>query len=126
MGGKRAVQGSGAVRKKSWWISWEEKSEDYRPLHDPPNAAVLGWWCTGQAGDDSYYTLVAWVVAPTEAQAKKAVLKDWPGKNVNWGFCSEKVEDDLTDRFPVKNDWSGRRIAAYREGTVPDEGSRSS
>lgn len=99
-----------------FWLSWKERSPDYRPLTDPPNEAVLGWWKSGEAGDGSYATLCACVEAPDEEAAQAAVLKSWPPykkKLVEWRFC-EPVADDFTpgDRFPIESGWSKKRFAA--------------
>lgn len=97
-------------RFKRFWLSWNEKNEDVRPLTFPPNPAVLGWWCTGEAGDDSYSTMVAWVEARNESEAKVAVLKDWPG-NHEWRFVEECALDWFpNERFPL-SDWSKKRIS---------------
>lgn len=93
-----------------FWLSWDEKHEDVRPLTFPPNKAILGWWCTGEAYDGSYSTLVAWVEAKNENAAKQAILKDWPG-NHEWRFVEKcKLGWLPNDRFPL-SDWSKKRIA---------------
>lgn len=95
----------------TFWVSWEEKSEDYRPLSDPPNQAIIGWWKSGEAGDGSYATIVAWVKAEDEASAKAAVVKDWPGDRV-WRFCNPcKHGFTPGDRFPLKG-WEKKRAEA--------------
>lgn len=101
-----------------YWAGWNEYSEDYRPAADPPNKAILGWWCSGYAGDSSYSTMCAWVEAKDEAAAMKAVTKDWPvpkGQEREWRFFEEREYDwDPGDRFPLE-DWSKKRVK-QREG----------
>ncbi len=91
-----------------FWVSWEEKTPDYRPLKDPPNTQVLGWWKSGEAGDGSHATICAWVAADDVEDAKAAVLEDWPGQHV-WRFVNS-VENHWTPgpRFPL-SDWSTKR-----------------
>lgn len=102
--------------KKRWWVSWNEYSPDYRPIHDPPRAAVLAWWCSGSAGDDSHFTLCAVVEAVDEEKAKNAIINDWPPlrPDVNdiWRFCEEKPASWLPgDRFPVEpGSWEEKRL----------------
>lgn len=99
---------------RRWWIRWLEYDSpaDSRPITCPPNDAILAWWETGIAGDDSHVTMVAFVQAKTEAAAKKAIAKDWPGKRRRWSFVNEV--DDMAwrpgDRFPLQQ-WSLERLA---------------
>lgn len=101
---------------KRFWLSWEETSEDYRPISDPPNRAVLAWWCSGEAGDGSYSTLVALVEAESEDRAKLAIALSWPvEKKVTtwrkWRFCNEVGFDYRpTDRFPITKPWQRERV----------------
>lgn len=98
-----------------YWMSWKERAKDYRPLTSPPNKHILGWWCSGYAGDESYSTIVAWVEAKTEAEAKKAIAKDWPGKR-QWRFVNPCEPGYVPgDRFPL-SDWMQTRagIASAR------------
>jgi hypothetical protein len=90
-----------------YWLSWIQPTKDFRPLTDPPNAAILGWWCSGYDSDDNA-TLCAGVEAKSERSAKAAVHIDWPEAKV-WRFC-EAVPDDFmpSDRFPLK-DWALQR-----------------
>lgn len=64
------------TKMNRYWISWRESADDYRPLTDPPNEAICGWWCTG--GGEIGWTIAAVVDAHDSEQAKLAVLKDWP------------------------------------------------
>jgi hypothetical protein len=103
---------------KRFWLSWEETSDDYRPITDPPNQAVLAWWCSGTAGDGSYSTLVAMVEAEDEIAAKRAVVLSWPparGVAPMWRFCEERGFDWRPgDRFPISKGWSLERIEGRR------------
>lgn len=102
---------------KRFWLSWEETSQDYRPLTDPPNRAVLAWWCSGEAGDSSHRALVALVEETTLDLAKAAVMESWPcpGAAPVWRFCSQVSFDWRPgDRFPISKGWSQERIEARR------------
>ena len=95
-----------------FWISWYQPTEDYRPLRDPPNAAVLGWWCSGYRDDDA--TLCAVVVADSCDKATKVVQVDWP-EAFEFRFI-EQQEADWTppgDRFPIdKKGWMAERFGS--------------
>lgn len=88
-----------------WWVSWWEKSEDYRPMHFPPNLNVLGWWCSGErrgGGKTREASICAVVEADSEKMAKAAINRDWPGDK-KWRFCTEKTPDyQPSDRFPLQ------------------------
>ena len=93
-----------------FWISWYQPTEDYRPLTDPPNAAVLGWWCSGERCSDSAATLCALVEAKDERRAYVVIKKDWPEAE-EWRFCEPRDEAwEPNDRFPVEHDWVRARI----------------
>ncbi len=95
-----------------FWLGWEEKSQDYRPLTDPPNGAILGWWKSGEAGDGSHSTLCAWIDAENESAAKQAVILDWPGSPV-WRFCNMPLAGFVPgDRFPL-SDWMKKRAGVH-------------
>lgn len=99
--------------RSRFWISWEERSPDHRPLTDPPNVAILGWWCSGYG--DGYATLCALVEARSERAAKAAVDQDWPavGRRV-WRFVEERDADWLPgDRFPMSG-WMRTRAEVPR------------
>lgn len=102
---------------KRFWISWYQPSEDYRPLTYPPNAAVIGWWRTGDAETMSgitAYSLVALIEARSARAARSSVRKDWP-EAACWRFCDEKPSGWLpNDRFPL-SDWMRERTAAKPE-----------
>ena len=92
-----------------FWISWFVAEEDHRPLTYPPNAAVLGWWCTGYDASD-HAILCGLIEAKTEAAAKTAVKKDWPG--IAFRFVQQLSGSGLplSDRFPLA-DWMRDRLA---------------
>jgi len=93
-----------------FWLSWEEPSKDYRPLNFPPNAAVLGWWCSGCTAEEAA-TLCALVEADNESAAKAAIDADWPAKERVWRFIDAVAIDYLpSDRFPP-SDWMKVRMA---------------
>jgi len=96
-----------------FWASWNETGQDYRPMTSPPNPAILGWWCSGEAGDGSYSTMCAWVEAKDEDAAMTAVKQDWPpARKMDWRFFEERAPDWTPgDRFPL-SDWSKERIKA--------------
>lgn len=106
---------------KRFWLSWNEYSEDYRPVIDPPNRAVLAWWCSGEDGAGRYSTLVALVEAPTEREAKEAILADWPrhldmeDQGREWRFCNEVGFDYRPgDRFKINKGWALERVEGRR------------
>lgn len=104
--------------KTLWWLSWNQEADpkhglDSRPVHWPPPLAVLGFWESGVAMDDSYSTVVALVRAPSEAEAKHAVLNAWTPGVGEWRFCHTYDGDGPPgDRFPPC-EWSVKR------GTLP-------
>lgn len=95
-----------------WWISWNEYEADFRPINDPPNAAVLGWWCSGEG--EHHVTLCALVEAPTLKAVYLAIYENWPqGHDVlDVRFTEEKSGEWLPDgdRFPLA-DWMKERLA---------------
>lgn len=93
-----------------YWISWQQPTDDYRPLTYPPNESVLGWWCTGYDSKDRA-TLCAWVCAETVEGARAAVSKDWP-EAVHGRFCEESQHVTLSGRFP-QSDWMVPRLAPW-------------
>ena len=98
-----------------FWISWVQCTEDYRPLTFPPNAAILGWWCSGFDSSDSA-TICAAVEATDADAACDAIFKDWPEaeaefKTGNLRFI-ETVDGNWrpSDRFPL-SEWMVPRFA---------------
>lgn len=103
---------------KRFWLSWYQPGLDHRPLTYPPNAAILGWWCTGSGehgGFEDVDILCALVEAGSEDSAWKAVLVDWPDM-IDHRFI-EQHEPNYTvtsDRFPL-SDWMVPRMNPARE-----------
>jgi hypothetical protein len=96
---------------KRYWVSWCQPGEDYRPLTCPPNESVLGWWCSGEYGDDeeTIHTLCALIRAGSVKDAKGVILKDWPEAG-QWRFCREVAKDfSPGDRFPIEP-WMRKRF----------------
>lgn len=95
-----------------YWASWYQPTDDFRPLTDPPNERILGWWCSGTR-DDGAATLCSLVEAPDEPAAKAAVLVDWPEAR-EWRFVDPR--DDKwrpSDRFVVSGgSWMEARLRA--------------
>ncbi len=101
---------------KCFWMSWYQQSEDYRPLTYPPNAAILGWWCSGVRDDDEGSSILcAAVLAESMELAEAAVHLDWPEAR-EWRFCSERDLNFLPgDRFPLAAWMAERFLAAKRQ-----------
>lgn len=98
---------------KHFWLSWQQQTEDHRPLTCPPNAAILGWWCTGYDGRGNA-TLCALVQAKSEKDAENQVYVDWPEAGP-WRFNDEVTGDlSLGDRYVIDQDWMRERLAAAR------------
>lgn len=98
------VQEIGERNVKRYWVSWEQPTDDYRPLHDPPNGNICGWWCSGQTGEDNW-TLCAVVDAEDSDDAERSIRKDWPEAPFQncWRFFEEKpLGWQPSNRFPVK------------------------
>lgn len=88
-----------------YWVSWYQPTDDERPITFPPNPAILGWWCTGEKGDGSAFTICALVRALSPQEAQQAVLTDWP-EVAEYRFFSQ-VESGWKppeDRFP-RSSW---------------------
>lgn len=103
---------------KRYWLSWYQKADDYRPLTDPPNAGILGWWKTGENAF-GHATLCALVSAASEDEAWAAVGIDWPEGERAYRF-SDEVESDWepNDRF-IRKGWMRERLShrpAARDG----------
>lgn len=99
--------------KTLWWVSWEEHDspDDPRPLRDPPGENVIAWWKSGEAGDGSYATMVALVLASDTDDVEEAIRADWPAKKLRKRrFCRpQPVPVEIGDRFPFKR-WSIERL----------------
>lgn len=93
-----------------YWISWHQPGEDYRPLTYPPNERVLGWWRSGETGENAPRSILcAVVMAQDEEDAKRAISLDW-SEAEDWRF-TESVSSNFTpgDRFPP-SDWMEARL----------------
>jgi len=92
-----------------FWLSWTERALDYRPLTYPPNAAILGWWKSGES-EDGRAILCAVVESKHEKAAWAAIRKDWPGKKES-RFCENRgpFYSMKSDRFPL-SDWMVERM----------------
>ena len=106
------------LTSKLYWLSWyqpvESHRQDYRPLHDPPNPNILGWWCTGKVGASR--TICASVVANDENVAWAAVQLDWPEATpLTYRFIQvSKGIRPNSDRFPADpGSWSDKRYNAF-------------
>ena len=94
-----------------FWCSWVQKTKDYRPVTYPPNAAIIGWWCSG-SDCDGWAILCAWVQADSEDEAYKAVKSDWP-EIQEWRFCEQKSKYEASSRFSTAgNAWMQERVDA--------------
>jgi hypothetical protein len=93
-----------------YWISWIQGGDDCRPLSYPPNKGIIGWWKTGET-DMGDSTLVAWVRARFDSDARDAILIDWPEAldTGDWRFFERKSPEPLSDRFPL-SEWMKERI----------------
>jgi hypothetical protein len=81
-------------------VSWDDYSWK-TPSKKPPT--VLDSWESGQAGDGSYATLVAWLMVISVDEAIDVVRKVWPGPSERrWRFikpCPHGFRPN--DRFPL-------------------------
>lgn len=98
---------------KRYWLSWPQPTEDFRPLTDPPDARVLGWWCSGYDSND-VALLCALVQGVTLNDAKSGVRASWPeapNRYQAWRIEEERPSDWLPgDRFPIDKPWMRQRI----------------
>lgn len=96
---------------RRYWISWYQPVGDYRPLTYPPNAAVLGWWKTGEDCEDRN-VLCALIESATAESAVRAIAQDWPDMG-DIRFCEEREPSYAVqnDRFPLQ-DWMRPRMTA--------------
>lgn len=100
---------------KFFWVSWYQNTDDYRPIHFPPNSAILGWWCTGHG--DKGATLVAVVEARDSSAVLHAIVQDWPEFTGEVRFCDlieSPLPSNFGERFPMA-DWMVERFDLYRQ-----------
>ncbi len=106
-------------KARRFWLSWSQPTNDFRPLTDPPEPGVLGWWCSGYDASN-YATLCALVEASTIQGAKAIVRRSWPEappKAEAWRIEDERLPDWLPgDRFPIDKGWMQERIEKAQQG----------
>lgn len=86
---------------QTFWVSWDDYSWKAPNRLGPKMIAA---WKSGEAGDGSYCTVVAWVAASTVAEVIAAVDRDYPCKGERrWRFLHPLKRGDFTtgDRFPL-------------------------
>lgn len=87
-----------------FWLSWTQPTEDYRPLTDPPDTRVIGWWCSGYDSNQRP-RLCALVRAGDLDEAKRAIRISWPEAPTTrqaWRIEDQRPSDWLPgDRFPM-------------------------
>ena len=98
---------------KIFWMSWWQKTDDYRPITYPPNKGIIGWWCTGMRLQDEANSICAMVIAENELEAKNTIKQDWP-ESEEWRFCGEVENTTLSDRFRIEN-WMQIRIDEFNK-----------
>jgi hypothetical protein len=90
--------------KPRFWLSWPQPTPDFRPLTDPPDSRVIGWWCSGYDCHDTAI-LCALVCAANLGEAKSAVRVSWPeapSRGQSWRIEDEHAPDWVPgDRFPM-------------------------
>lgn len=109
------VAGVGGVEVMTlFWVSWIQPTEDFRPLTDPPNDNVLGWWCSGYSSDESPI-LCAAVTGRNEVDTAKHIRKSWPELK-DWRFCEPRPRDWTPgDRFLITKAWERKRFDDFAE-----------
>lgn len=85
---------------KKYWASWNQYTNDWRPLNYPTNHCIIGYWCSGYAGSTNgqgyptYSTVCAVIEANSKEAAIAAILEDWPEATHDvWRFFDEKPID---------------------------------
>lgn len=100
--------------KKVFWFSWEQHSDDHRPLVFPPKLPILAWWCTGSGND--YSSLVAAIEADSKEECLKFVKENWEenlGEVGEIRFCELIAPEEngnylVSSRFPT-SEWMNER-----------------
>ena len=103
-----------------FWISWVQRTEDYRPKYYPPHHSILGWWCSGY-DTEGHAILCACVEAKDAAAASSAIIHEWPEvkelikSGEGWRFYNRNVSEAWRpgDRFPL-SDWMVERFEKRR------------
>lgn len=94
---------------KLWWISWWQPGEDFRILTWPPPEGVLGYWCSGERGEDN--TIECSVCALIRAESEDAAWAlvtaagRWPDAGDRRFSQEHDPAKGLSDRFPAPK-WS--------------------
>lgn len=86
---------------QTFWVGWDDYSWK-SPKRLGPN--MIAAWESGQSGDGSYCTMVAWVVASTVAEVVAAVEHDYPCEGERcWRFINplKRGDFDRGNRFPL-------------------------
>ena len=94
-----------------YWIGWYQPiTKDVRPLKDPPNEAILGWWF-GEERTNKERTICAVVKVKNSEEAKLAIKKDWPEAE-RWRFCESRnsIWTPEQTRFPIDKRWMRDRL----------------
>lgn len=91
---------------RTFWISWWQPTEDYRPVYDPSRESEPfnhNYWCSGSDGSGDW-SMCALLKAKNKADAKARIKKYWPEADV-FRFCDEKPDGwTPSDRFPMKGE----------------------
>ena len=85
---------------QTFWVSWEDYSWK-EPSRLGPR--IISAWESGQAGDGSYATIVAWVIASNVMEVIAAIDRDYPCEGERrWRFLHPCEPGWKTgDRFPL-------------------------
>lgn len=85
---------------QTFWVSWEDYSWKEPSKLGPK---IISAWESGQAGDGSYATIVAWVIASNVAEVIAAIDRDYPCEGERrWRFINPCEPGWTTgDRFPL-------------------------
>lgn len=101
------------MAKERFWVSWVCLNLDCRPLSDPPDERILGWWVSGYNGDGDAI-LVAVVDAENPQDGVAAIHKEWPEQSI-WAFRFFERKPagwQPSERFPITREWSKQRFSA--------------
>lgn len=98
---------------QTFWVSWEDYSWKQPALLGP---RLIASWESGQAGDGSYVTIVAWVFASNVAEVIEAVSRDYPcAEERRWRFiCPHEPGWTPGNRFPL-NETAEAKLQQLKE-----------
>ena len=97
-----------------YWLSWNQPTEDYRPLNDPPTENTLGWWCSGTGNDGA--SICAMVLGVDEEDAWKTIRIDWPEATEDTiRFTETSREVFPGSRFLITDGWMRNRLEAEQK-----------